>query len=124
MAMLSPVRGLRPSRAARRRVEKVPKARDIVERTGRRGAILSARHGLLWPEDVVALYDKKLAKDESGAWRDKILAALESHLKDVSSVAFLAGAVHRHHIAANLRERGIDVVVPMEGLTQANSPRG
>ena len=94
------------------------KARDCVERTGRPWAILSARHGLLWPDDIVAPYEKKLAMGESRAWSEKALAALEPHLEGVSSVVFLAGAEYRHHLAAGLRERGIRVVVPMEGLRQ------
>ena len=94
------------------------KARTCVERTGRPWAILSAKHGLLWPDDVVAPYEKKLRSGESRAWSEKVLAALEPHLEGVSSVVFLAGAVYRHHIAADLRERGIRVVVPMERLTQ------
>ena len=94
------------------------KARACVERTGRPWAILSARHGLLWPDDIIGPYEKMLGRGESRAWSEKVLAALEPHLEGVSSVVFLAGAIYRHHIADNLRERGIRVIVPMEGLRQ------
>ena len=92
------------------------KARACVELTGRPWAILSAKYGLLWPDDVVAPYEKKLDWGESRAWSERVVTALEPHLNGVSSVVFLAGDVYRRHIAADLGERGIRVLVPMKGL--------
>ncbi|MCY3837912.1 MAG: hypothetical protein OXH09_04565 [Gammaproteobacteria bacterium] len=92
------------------------KARACVERTGRRWAVLSAKHGLVWPDEIVAPYDKKLRAGESRAWSERVLVDLAPHLGGVSRVAFLAGSVYRRHLADGLRRRGIDVQVPMEGL--------
>lgn len=94
------------------------KARACVERTGRPWAILSAKHGLLWPSDVIVHYERKLKASESRAWSGKVLAELEPHLEGVSTVVILAGLLYRHHLAADLRARGIRVLVPMEGLSQ------
>ena len=92
------------------------KARACVERTGRRWAVLSAKHGLVWPDQIVAPYDQKLRAGESRAWSERVLADLEPHLGGVSSVVFLAGDVYRQHLAEGLLDRGIGVRVPMEGL--------
>ena len=94
------------------------KSRACVERTGRPWAILSAKHGLLWPDDVIAPYEKQLQENESRTWSREVLTALEPHLEGVSTVVFLAGFRYRRHIAADLRARGIRVLVPMEGLPQ------
>ena len=94
------------------------KSRACVERTGRPWAILSAEHGLLWPDDVIAPYERQLQERDSRTWSRKVLAALEPHLAGVSTVVFLAGLRYRRHIAADLRARGIRVLIPMEGLSQ------
>ena len=97
------------------------KARACVERTGRPWAILSARHGLVWPDETVAPYDEALGAVPAAhrhRWADGVFAALAPHLDGVRTVAVLAGRGYRELLLPKLQERGIEVRVPMEGLTQ------
>lgn len=95
------------------------KARRVVEREGWRWFVLSAKHGLLDPEEQVAPYEKTLntmSADERRSWASEAWQALEPHLAGVRSVVFFAGQKYREHLEPRLRDLGIEVRVPMEGL--------
>src|ERR1044071_2627962 len=54
-------------------------ARDHVEQTGHKWFILSALHGLVRPEDVVAPYEKtlnKMSRSERATWAESVLNQL------------------------------------------------
>ncbi len=98
------------------------KARRLVEAQGWPWFILSAKYGLVAPEEEVAHYEKTLndmGVAERRDWARKVLEALEPHLAGVQSVVFLAGQNYREFLAPELRSRGIDVHVPMQGLGTA-----
>ena len=95
------------------------KARAYVERTGCVWFILSAKHGLVHPNEVIAPYDTTLNTMRAAgrrAWAGKVLDELGPRLEDVRSVAFLAGLRYRQFLAPHLKSRGLAVSVPMEGL--------
>ena len=97
------------------------RARACVERTGRPWAILSAKHGLVWPDQTIAPYEQTLAGMpvlQRRRWADRVFTSLIPHLRGVRTIGMLAGATYRGLLAPKLREQHIDVYVPMAGLTQ------
>ncbi len=95
------------------------KARSYVERKGQPWFILSAKHGLLHPDQPVAPYDLTLntmgVRDRC-RWAEGVLSQMEPHLDDVGGVIFLAGQRYRQFLEPALRQKGVSVSVPMEGL--------
>ncbi|MGE4528170.1 MAG: DUF6884 domain-containing protein [Rhodospirillaceae bacterium] len=96
--------------------------RGIVEKSGARWYVLSALHGLLQPETVIAPYTATL----DGAvvrvrrvWAEGVFEALMTAEPGLSRVVIFAGARYREFLVPKLRERGIAVEIPMERL-----PRG
>ena len=97
------------------------KARTCVERTGRSWYILSAKYGLVDPNEQIEPYEKTLNNmgvDDRRAWARGVIGALDPHLTDVKSVVFLASKKYREFLESVLHRRGIAVSTPMEGLRQ------
>ena len=97
------------------------KARACVEREGGAWRILSAKYGLVHPEDVIHPYEKTLITMrviERRAWADNVLKALEPCLADVDTVVFFAGKRYRELLEPWLSSAGIGIDVPMRGLSQ------
>ncbi len=97
------------------------RARACVERTGQPWAVLSAKHGLLWPTDTVAPYEmtlRSMSGLERRQWADTVLASLAPHLAGVRTITILAGTTYRKLLVPELERRDIEVLVPMEGLSQ------
>ena len=95
------------------------KARSYVERTGHTWFILSAKHGLVHPDQEIEPYDSTLNTMQAGdrrEWAKGVLGDLAPRLKDVQTVVFLAGLRYREFLTLNLKRRGIEVSIPMEGL--------
>ena len=95
------------------------KARAYVEKTSQRWYILSAKYGLVHPETVITPYDQTLNDmrfSERRAWSLGVLGQLEPHLVGVRSVVFLAGERYRQYLEPALRQKGIEVSVPMKRL--------
>ena len=79
--------------------------RRFVEQSCDRWFILSALHGLLDPDEVVAPYDRSLveaAVGERRVWSERVLAMIDRVLGDVGGVVFEvhAGAAYRGSSAA------------------------
>ena len=95
------------------------KARTLVEAQGWPWFILSAQYGLLHPDQEIARYEKTLNTmrvAERRAWANDVINALESHLDGVQSVVVFAGQKYQEFLVPEMRRRGIQVHVPMEGL--------
>ena len=95
------------------------KARKLVEAQGWPWFILSAKHGLVHPDKEIAPYEKTLNEmrvAERRAWASDVMRALECHLDGVQTVVVFAGQRYREFLAPELRKRGVQVDVPMEGL--------
>lgn len=99
------------------------KARRVVEMEGWRWFVLSAKHGLLDPEEPIEPYEKTLdtmSAAERRSWASEVWKVLEPHLAEVRSVVFFAGRKYREHLESRLRDHGLDVQVPMEGLSRGD----
>ena len=97
------------------------KARAYAERQDCPWRILSAKYGLVRPETVIAPYEKTLntmGAAERREWAGRVLAQLEPELAGIDAVVFLAGQSYREFLEGPLRNRGLDVRVPMERLSQ------
>lgn len=95
------------------------KTRALVEAQGWPWFILSAKYGIVKPEQVIEPYEKTLNTMrviERRDWADGCLVALGPHLAGVNSVVFLAGAKYSEFLAAALSDRGIEVHDPLAGL--------
>jgi hypothetical protein len=96
------------------------KAKSLVERNGLTWFILSAEHGLVDPETVIAPYEKTLNKmgvAERKAWGRKVIAQMSASLPEADEVVVLAGDRYRENLLPYLRSRFSKVTIPMEGLT-------
>jgi len=85
--------------------------------------VLSAKHGLLDPEDVIASYDETLSKasvDVRREWAHKVYQQLRSLVMPGDSVIFLAGEKYREYLVPLLEKIPVVVQVPMEGLSIGN----
>ena len=95
------------------------KARSYVERKCQPWFILSAKHGLVHPDQPIAPYDLTLntmgVRDRRW-WAKEVLSQLEPHLDDAGGLVFLAGQRYRQFLEPALQQRGVSVSVPMEGL--------
>jgi hypothetical protein len=95
------------------------KARRYVEHTGSSWFILSAEHGLISPDRVVAPYEKTLNTmpiDERRIWAQRVSERLEKVVPQLERVVFFAGQRYREFLSAHLRNRNILIEVPMQGL--------
>jgi hypothetical protein len=87
------------------------KARAWAERNGSRWFILSAKHGLLSPEEVIEPYDVSMVgrrRQERRAWDARVLAQLAE--QGVSAGVVLAGKKYRGWMD------GRPFTAPMEGM--------
>lgn len=95
------------------------KARRFAEASGCPWYILSAKHGLVAPAQVIAPYEQTLTTTRAAdrrAWGERVAAQLAEAVPDLSRVVFLAGERYREFLAPHLAGRGVEVSVPMEGL--------
>lgn len=78
--------------------------------------ILSAKHGLLIPEEVIRPYDQALPRDgDNSIWAGSVVSRLRS-LVEPCHVVILAGQAYRQHLEPMLVAQGYTVEVPMRGL--------
>lgn len=95
-------------------------ARQFAESRFDRWFILSAKYGLVEPQQVIAPYDqtlKQMPKKERLRWAEDILDALKPQLRAGDLVAFVAGQDYREFVAPMLIEHGIHVETPLQGLS-------
>jgi uncharacterized protein DUF6884 len=95
------------------------KARCYTEASGCCWFILSAEHGLVEPDRVIAPYERTLNTmpiAERRAWGNRVSEQLDAVVPSLSHVVFLAGARYRDFLVPILTGRGVTVSVPMAGL--------
>jgi hypothetical protein len=96
--------------------------RLAVELDCERWFILSAKLGLLSPDQVVAPYDQTLktaTATERRAWSQGVLQALDAAVGEIAGtvIEIHAGVEYREFgLEDGLQERGAEVVVPTRGL--------
>lgn len=101
-------------------------ARAVAEAESSIWRILSAEYGLVDPEQVLAPYDRQLAKmpaAERGQWGRRVLRDLFLLLDpgrglsaNGARVVFLAGASYWSPLAFRLEDNGAQVETPLQGL--------
>jgi hypothetical protein len=97
------------------------KVRGIVEASGARWFLVSSRYGLVAPNAVIAPYDytlNTLGVAERRAWATDVLNKLLPEMGSEKRVVMFAGHRHREFLVEPLRQRGIEVEVPMANLTR------
>ncbi len=95
--------------------------RRYVEGLGGRWLILSAKHGVVSPEEVIAPYDTymgSLTIAQRRRWADGVMGALEPHLGGVRRVCFLAGRDYYGLLLQPLERRGVAVETPLAHMRQ------
>ena len=95
------------------------KARACIEALGCPWYILSAKHGLLDPAAMIDPYDETLnamPADRRRTWAHGVIEDLAPRLSGVSAVTVFAGMAYREFLEAELRGRGLDLHVPMQGM--------
>jgi hypothetical protein len=93
--------------------------RKYAEDNNDRWYILSAEHGLVDPDQILAPYEKTLnnaRKDERLAWGRRVQGRLEAVLPPGAEVIMLAGERYRENLVPFLKSRGHKVSVPLEGM--------
>ena len=96
-------------------------ARAYVEGHGAPWLILSAEHGLLHPDQVVAPYDKTLKTmpiNERRRWAERVVKAFDAAVPSARRVVFLAGASYREFLVPLLAERGLRTEAPLSSMRQ------
>jgi len=93
--------------------------RGYAEAIADRWYILSAEHGLVDPDRILAPYDRtlnKMPKRERDAWAERVRHQISEEVPDGAEIVILAGARYREGLEEPLRELGFTVTVPLEGL--------
>ncbi|MBN1666853.1 MAG: hypothetical protein JW862_07180 [Anaerolineales bacterium] len=81
--------------------------------------ILSAKYGLVHPDQVLEPYNatlKTMGKSARQAWAALVFASLKPHLSPGDTVVFLAGQIYREFLLPLVTHLGCKVEIPMEGL--------
>jgi len=85
-------------------------------------AILSAKHGLLLPDDVIGPYDETLHTkrvNERWKWAVMVIGQMEERLdlEKITDIYFHAGLNYRIHLIPLLNQKGIRTHEPLAGLS-------
>lgn len=95
------------------------KARACVEALGCPWYILSAKHGLLDPGSTIDPYDetlKAMPVYRRRTWARGVIEDLAPRLAGADTVTLFAGMAYREFLEPELRERGLTLHVPMQGM--------
>jgi hypothetical protein len=99
-------------------------ARSYVESLDLPWAILSTRYGLLDPEQMTSWYGESL---ENFGFRDRQAWAEQAsrliHLGAGAKVTILAGQVFREYLEPILQARGMEIDVPLKGISGGQQKR-
>ena len=82
--------------------------------------VLSAKYGVVHPDEVIAPYEKTLNKmpaAERKAWAADVLETLSNIVAPGDELVFLAGTRYREGLIPTLLSWGCKVSIPMEGLS-------
>jgi len=94
-------------------------ARRAIEHVRARWFILSAEHGLLSPNAVVAPYDRSLADlspEERNKWADRVYVSLRRELVLTDRITLLAEPLYGERVGMLLKRDGFEIETPLYGL--------
>lgn len=99
------------------------KRRAFAECSGLPWVILSAEHGVLDPNEIVAPHDRYLRAQPAhyrAAWGQQVVTQLVERFGPIDGMTFAlhAGRSYGDPIEGFLRERGAVLLRPLDGLTQ------
>lgn len=95
------------------------KSRAYAEQHADRWYILSAKYGLLKPDQVIAPYDltlKTMGISDRKKWSEPVLASILEIASLSDRLTFLTGIRYHEYLIPKLRSRGYQISLPMEGL--------
>jgi hypothetical protein len=78
-------------------------------------------HGLIAPAQIIDPYEmtlNRMSRQDRGEWARRVLDRLLPRARDFEKVVFFAGVRYREHLIGPIRQSGLPVEVPMEGLSQ------
>ena len=81
--------------------------------------ILSAKHGLLCPDELIVPYDmacEEMSASQRRQWTERVLFDLQGTVDSRDRVVIFAGVCYRELLVGRLSEMGLQVEVPMEGM--------
>jgi cytoplasmic iron level regulating protein YaaA (DUF328/UPF0246 family) len=96
------------------------KARNYVESTGSPWFILSAKYGVVTPNEQIKTYNLTLNKmnvRDRRAWAERVRLRLDDLLPPVERIVVLAGRRYRELLMEYLLTRAGKVCVPMRGMS-------
>lgn len=95
------------------------RARAYVEASGAPWFILSAKHGLVSPDEMLEPYEETLntmSVRDRRAWAERVQRQMDQRLPHVDRIVVLAGQRYREFLMDYLRRRTPTIEVPLEGL--------
>ncbi len=95
------------------------KASLYAQKIGDLWFILSAKYGLLPPDEFIDPYNvtlKEMSKYQREMWAKRVVQDLTPHLSYKDLVVFLAGHSYRERLEEPLIQMGCQISVPMRGL--------
>jgi cytoplasmic iron level regulating protein YaaA (DUF328/UPF0246 family) len=95
------------------------KARAYAKEEADAWYILSAKYGVVSPNEVIEPYDESLYDFSAGErreWAAGVMETLRELITAEDEVIILAGLRYREHLEEGLRQFAARVSVPMEGL--------
>lgn len=81
--------------------------------------ILSAKYGLIYPNDLIEPYDvslNKMKKAEREIWAQNVIEVIKQKIPIENTIYFHCGKLYRHPIIEMLERDGYKTEVPLEGL--------
>lgn len=95
------------------------KKRAIIERDAADWIILSALHGVVLPDQILAPYNQTLVgkpKSQKREWANHIFPVLLPKLRPYKRIVALAGNDYLQYLLEPLAARGIEIELPLRGM--------
>lgn len=95
------------------------KASRYAEQVAEEWYILSARYGLISPDQVINPYNETLNKmpvKQRRAWAQNVIADLRKVILPGTRMIILAGSSYRKYLLVPIQQMDCKVEIPMEGL--------
>lgn len=94
-------------------------ARSYAEKRADQWYILSAKHGLLSPEEVIAPYNESLLSQSEAqrrVWAEGVQRAFNARVPPGGRVIFMAGTAYRSYLGPAFESEGREIAAPMSAL--------
>ena len=96
------------------------KSRRLADACGLSFSILSAKHGLLAPDEIIEPYDltlKTASKDFKEEWGRRTAKQIEARLSSYKQLIFFAGSDYSDPLRMNIDDFDRRVLLPLDGLS-------